>query len=170
LERLWAPWRVDYVTGEQPKGCVFCRKLASDDDAANHVLHRGEHNALLVNTFPYNSGHLMVVPLDHVAELTDLAPAARAEMMELTVIAGEALKRALCWDGLNVGINVGRAAGAGISDHIHLHIVPRWEGDTNFMSTVFGTRIVPQSLDACYEQLAPIVKEVAEEQAAKGEG
>jgi len=169
LERLWAPWRLDYVTSQQPEGCIFCRKLAADDDVANHVLYRGQHNALLLNTFPYNSGHLMVVAYAHVAELTELPPEARAEMMELAAIAAKALKQSLHCDGLNIGINVGQAAGAGISEHIHLHIVPRWQGDTNFMSTVFGTRVVPQSLEASYEQLVPIIEEVAEETAGNRE-
>jgi len=154
---------LEYVTGEQPKGCVFCRKIASHDDASNHVLYRSEHNAVLLNTFPYNSGYLMVVPYLHVGDLMQLPQAVRAEMMELTVVAAEVLKKALHYDGLNIGINQGEAAGAGISEHIHLHIVPRWNGDTNFMSTVSGTRVVPQSLEASFEQLAPIIQQVAEE-------
>ena len=163
MERLWAPWRLEYVAGRKPTGCVFCHKLESEDDAANHVLYRAEHNALLLNTYPYNSGHLMVVPYMHAADLTELPAETPAEMMALTLIAVKALRRALYCDGLNIGINLGEAAGAGISDHIHLHIVPRWRGDTNFMSTLAGTRIVPQSLEACYEQLAPIISEVAAE-------
>ncbi|MCD6359301.1 MAG: HIT domain-containing protein [Armatimonadetes bacterium] len=163
MERMWAPWRIGYVTGERREGCVFCDKVQSDDDEHNHVLHRGAHNVVMLNTYPYNSGHLMVVPVAHVAELGDLSPEARAEMWELALLACRTLERALNCQGLNMGMNIGGAAGAGICDHIHLHIVPRWNGDTNYMTTCAETRVVPQSLDASYQQLQPVMQELAAE-------
>ncbi len=158
---------MEYVTGQKPAGCVFCHKLTADDDGPNHVLYRAQHNAILLNTYPYNSGHLMVVPYAHVASLVELPQEARAEMMELTAIATRALEKAFHCDGLNVGMNIGEAAGAGISEHVHLHIVPRWKGDTNFMSTLAGTRIVPQSLDDSFDLLVPAIHDALEEDAAK---
>ncbi|MBD3291714.1 MAG: HIT domain-containing protein [Armatimonadia bacterium] len=161
MERMWAPWRIGYVTGDRPDGCVFCMKIQSDDDEENQVLHRGEHCAILLNTYPYNSGHVMVVPNAHVGELTDLSHEAGCELWDLTELAVKALKHALYPQGLNIGMNLGQAAGAGIGDHIHMHIVPRWSGDTNYMTTVAQTRVVPQSLEDSYEQLRPVIAELA---------
>ncbi|MGI5819968.1 MAG: HIT family protein [Armatimonadota bacterium] len=157
---MWAPWRIGYVTGDRPDGCVFCAKIEADDDDTNHVLHRGEHNAILLNTYPYNSGHLMVVPNAHVANLTDLSPEAGCELWALTDLAVRTLKQALQPQGLNIGMNLGQAAGAGIGDHIHMHIVPRWSGDTNYMTTVAQTRVVPQSLEDSYQQLLPVIRKL----------
>lgn len=154
---MWAPWRIGYVTGERPDGCVFCKKIESDDDKANFVLHRGEHVAVVINTYPYNSGHLMVVPNRHVAELSELGDEEHEELWELTRLAARVLREALYPEGLNIGMNVGEAAGAGISDHLHMHIVPRWPGDTNYMSSVAETRVVPQSLEDSYEQLKSVI-------------
>lgn len=148
------------MTGDRPDGCVFCMKIQSDDDDENQVLHRGRYNAILLNTYPYNSGHVMVVPNDHIGELTDLSPEAGCELWELTDLAVRALKRELYPQGLNLGMNLGQAAGAGIGDHIHMHIVPRWSGDTNYMTTVAQTRVVPQSLEDSYEQLRPVFEEL----------
>ena len=167
-DRLWAPWRVEYVTGQRPSGCVFCQKLASEDDATNHVLYRGQHNAVLLNTYPYNSGHLLVLPYVHVADLLELPQETRADMMALAAVAARALKQVFHYDGLNLGMNIGEAAGAGISEHVHLHLVPRWNGDTNFMATLAGTRVVPQSLDDTFELLAPALQEAAAEEIAEG--
>ena len=136
-------------------------KIQSDEDEKNHVLHRGEHNAILLNTYPYNSGHVMVVPNAHVGELTDLTPEAGCELWDLTTLAVQALKRTLYPQGLNIGMNLGHAAGAGIGDHIHMHIVPRWSGDTNYMTTVAQTRVVPQSLEDSDRQLRPVFAELA---------
>lgn len=160
---MWAPWRIGYVAGEKPCGCVFCRKIEANDDEAHLVLYRGEHCTIVLNTFPYNSGHLMVVPYEHRADLEGLSPEASAELWELTRVAVRALKEALDWQGVNIGMNLGEAAGAGIQDHIHMHIVPRWHGDTNYMTTCAETRVVPQSLEDSYRQLQPVVQRVAQE-------
>lgn len=161
MRRIWAPWRIGYVAGERTDGCVFCRKIESDDDEGNHLLFRGEQNVVLLNTYPYNSGHLMVVPHPHIGKLEDLSPEAGHELWDLTDLAARTLKRTLHPQGFNVGMNVGDAAGAGIGDHLHMHIVPRWNGDTNYMTTVADTRVVPQSLEESYEQLKPIMDELA---------
>lgn len=158
---MWAPWRISYVVGEKPCGCVFCRKIEANDDEADFVLYRGEHCAIVLNTFPYNSGHLMVVPFEHVAELSALSAEASVEMWELTRLAVHALKQALEWQGVNIGMNLGEAAGAGIKDHMHMHIVPRWHGDTNYMTACAETRVVPQSLEDSYRQLRPVVQRLA---------
>ena len=160
---MWAPWRIGYVAGDRPDGCVFCDKIKADDDERNHVLYRGRFNVVMLNTYPYNSGHLMVVPVDHVCDLLDLGPEARAEMWELALLGSETLKRTLHAQGLNLGLNIGHAAGAGIQDHIHLHIVPRWNGDTNYMTACADTRVVPQSLDDSYRQLQPAMQALAAE-------
>ncbi len=154
---MWAPWRIGYVAGDRPSGCVFCRKIHSDRDDENLVLYRGEHCAIILNTFPYNSGHLMVVPNMHVGDLEELDAATTRELWELATFAARVLKEALYWEGLNIGLNLGEAAGAGISDHLHLHIVPRWNGDTNYMTAVAETRVVPQSLEESYRQLRSVV-------------
>ncbi len=145
---LWAPWRIEYIRGPKPGGCFFCEKAARRDDVADHVLARGEHAFLLLNDFPYNSGHLMVAPYRHVGDLADLAPAERAEIMELLVQAERLLQRVMRPQGFNIGFNLGLPAGAGVADHVHGHVVPRWNGDTNFMPVLGNTRVVPESLDA----------------------
>lgn len=135
-----------YINGEKEGGCLFCRKAASGDDVANHVVARGERSFVLLNLYPYNSGHLMVAPCRHTGELESLDPEESADLMSLVGRSVAVLKRCLNPDGFNVGFNLGRAAGAGIVDHIHLHIVPRWQGDTNFMPVISDTRVVPQAL------------------------
>jgi ATP adenylyltransferase len=151
---------MEYMTGEKPDGCIFCAVAAAPDDAACHVLYRGEHCFALLNRYPYNSGHLMIVPYAHLRDFTALAPAQLAEMMDMAQGVVQAWTRCLRPDGINVGMNLGQAAGAGIDDHLHLHLVPRWCGDTNFMTTLGDTRVVPQSLDACAEQMGPALREV----------
>ncbi|MGY9074868.1 MAG: HIT family protein [Acidimicrobiales bacterium] len=148
LDRMWATWRSDYVADSvRPKHesaeCVLCGVL---EEGGEQVIHPGEHASVILNAFPYNSGHVMVLPNTHVATLSDLSPAARAELFELLHLAIEAINGAYSPDGVNFGANIGRGAGAGIPDHLHLHALPRWHGDTNFMTTVGGTRVVPESL------------------------
>jgi ATP adenylyltransferase len=153
MERLWAPWRLDYITQEKPLGCIFCEKPLLGDDRAAYIVHRGTHAYVMLNAFPYNNGHLMVVPYAHLAALEDLPPETLHEMMDLTQQCSRALNLVFTPDGLNAGFNLGTAAGAGIKDHIHLHVVPRWSGDTNFMPVIADVRVIPQSLDRAYELL-----------------
>jgi ATP adenylyltransferase len=160
MEHLWAPWRMEYVTGEKAEACILCAAPGAPEQPGVHVLHRGEHNYVILNRFPYNSGHLMVVPYQHLSEFTALSAAQLAEMMDIAQGVIEAFALCLRPDGVNLGMNLGQAAGAGIDDHVHLHLVPRWRGDTNFMTTVGGTRVVPQSLEACAAQIGPVLQEV----------
>jgi ATP adenylyltransferase len=155
-QRIWAPWRLAYVK-EAAKGdeqeCIFCTKPAAGDDTANLVVHRGERCFVVLNMFPYTNGHLMVAPYEHIATLVDVDAEAVAEMMALTQRAMRVLDRIYSPQGYNVGFNQGRVAGAGVEHHIHLHVVPRWGGDTNFMPVLADTRVMPQSLEQSYEAL-----------------
>lgn len=158
-ERLWAPWRMEYVEGPKqprPDGCIFCDKPAEDgaNDPANLIVFRGETCFVILNSFPYNNGHVMVVPYRHVDRLDAMTPQERDELGALTARAIEVLEGIYGPDGYNIGINMGAAAGAGIAAHIHQHVVPRWRGDTNFMPVVADTRVLPEALQASYEKIA----------------
>ena len=149
MEHLHAPWRIDYILAPKPapsEESLFTRLARSSDDIANHVIVRERTCYALLNTFPYNGGHLMVVPYKQTADLTGLSEGELADLMRLTRRCIEALKRTMHPDGFNVGINLGKVAGAGVSDHLHIHVVPRWSGDTNFMPVLAHTSVVPQAL------------------------
>ncbi|HLA80959.1 MAG TPA: HIT domain-containing protein [Thermoleophilia bacterium] len=163
MERLWAPWRLEYIVRAKPGGCIFCDKPLAGDDRASQIVWRGTHAYVLLNAFPYNNGHVMIAPFAHLANLEDLPSETIHEMMDLTQLATRAMKRALHPEGLNVGFNLGAAAGAGIKDHLHLHMVPRWSGDTNFMPVIADTRVIPQSLERSWELLTEAFAEVATE-------
>lgn len=153
MDSLWAPWRIRYILGERESGCFFCRKPQENADAKNHILIRDRTGFVLLNTYPYNVGHLMIAPYKHTGELTDLANDELADLMLLTRRCQQILQRAMKPQGFNIGINLGQVAGAGVLDHVHLHIVPRWSGDTNFMPVLADTRVLPQALDEVYELL-----------------
>jgi ATP adenylyltransferase len=154
MDYLWTPWRYRYIAsaGKQD-GCVFCDAVSANDDARTLIIHRGEKNFVILNRFPYTSGHLMVVPYAHVAELSAAEPAALSEMMLLAKRAQIALTDVYHPEGYNLGMNLGRAAGAGVTGHLHLHLLPRWPGDANFMTTVGETRLEPEDLSTTYEKL-----------------
>lgn len=153
MDHLWAPWRMGYVSAEQPKGCIFCTKPAAGDDEANQILHRGDLVFIMLNAFPYNSGHLMIAPFRHIGDPLELEPQESSELLYSIRIAIEVLRDSLAPEGINIGMNVGRAAGAGYADHIHIHVVPRWSGDTNFMAITADTRVVPEALADSYRKL-----------------
>ncbi len=153
MKRLWAPWRVTYITAAKVPGCVFCEAPPAGDDRAALILHRDPLGFLILNRFPYNSGHLMAVPFRHVAQLEQLTPEEMQMLMALAGLAVRILERAMSPEGFNVGLNLGRAAGAGIDDHLHIHIVPRWTGDTNFMPVLGGVKVLPEDLEATYARL-----------------
>ncbi|HOV81360.1 MAG TPA: HIT domain-containing protein [Methanothrix sp.] len=153
MENLWAPWRIDYIMSKKPPGCIFCDKSAEDRDEENLILHRGRHHFIILNAFPYNNGHMMVVPYRHTASLAGWTGEEQQEMMELAALAVELLKRTMRPDGFNLGINMGAVGGAGVADHIHMHIVPRWNGDTNFMPVLSDTRVISEGLQATYRKL-----------------
>jgi len=153
MKRLWAPWRMEYILGDKTQGCVFCTELKEDHDRKNYILYRGGKAFVIMNIYPYNNGHLMVVPNRHIASLTATTDDERAELMRLTLHAELALTEAYRPQGINVGINLGRAAGAGVIDHLHIHLVPRWNGDTNFMPLFAETRVMPEHLETTYRKL-----------------
>jgi ATP adenylyltransferase len=150
---VWAPWRMAYIMGEKTDGCIFCDKPRQQRDAENHLLWRGDTAFVMLNRYPYNNGHLMIIPQAHVASLTQLTPAQRAELFELTAMGESILQRVLQPQGFNIGLNLGAAAGAGIAEHLHIHVVPRWAGDTNYMTVVGDIRVIPQHLDETYQLL-----------------
>jgi ATP adenylyltransferase len=154
--RIWAPWRLAYVK-DASKGdeqeCIFCTKPAADDDEANLIVHRGERCFVILNLFPYTNGHLMVAPYEHVATLPEVDAQTLAEMMALAQTGMRVLEDEYAPHGYNVGFNQGRIAGAGVEHHIHMHVVPRWGGDTNFMPVIGDTRVMPQSLEDSYAAL-----------------
>ncbi|MFP5378627.1 MAG: HIT family protein [Vicinamibacteria bacterium] len=167
MERLWSPWRHAYVTRTaDPDRCVFCAASAPGDDRSL-VVHDGRTAFVILNLYPYNNGHLMVVPRRHVAALAGLAPDEVAELGALTRLSEMALTEAYGPQGINVGMNLGRPAGAGIVDHLHVHLVPRWAGDTNFMSVVGQVRVLPEELPATAARLRPLFARLHQEDAAR---
>lgn len=157
METIWSPWRMEYIeNNERVEGCIFCRELAKPDGPDNLVVYRGSRAFVILNRFPYTSGHLMVVPIEHQPGLENLDPETRAEIIELETRALRVLREVYSPDGFNLGANIGRAAGAGIADHMHFHIVPRWSGDTNFMSTVGHTRVLPETLEETFRRIRDV--------------
>ena len=150
---LWAPWRIEYILAKKPRGCILCDKPKESRDEENYILYRGEKGFILLNAYPYNPGHLMVAPYRHLANLEDLNSEERREYIDLIIKGVEVLKKALAPQGFNIGINLGSIAGAGIADHFHTHIVPRWEGDTNYMPVIADTKVLPDALASTYKRL-----------------
>ena len=162
FEKLWAPWRMEYIEGidtELPGKCIFCEKPKENDDRKNFIVFRGNTCFVVLNIFPYNNGQLMVVPYLHTAELNDLDTETLLEVIGTTSTVVEAIKNTMRPDGFNIGMNLGRTAGAGIAEHLHVHIVPRWNGDTNFMPVIGGTKVMSESLKNCYDRLSPAIKD-----------
>ncbi len=153
MEQLWAPWRLAYIKGPEPEGCIFCTKPAEGRDEENLIVWRGGSAFVMLNRYPYNSGHVMAVPVRHTGDLEDLSPAEVQDLWEAVRRSVRALRRALGAQAFNIGINLGRAAGAGIVDHLHVHVVPRWAGDTNFMPVLADVKVIPQHLEDTYRQL-----------------
>jgi ATP adenylyltransferase len=160
LDRLWAGWRSEYVadpnTGRDDQGCIICRLIEAPDDVEALVLERAPHTITVMNLYPYGSGHLMVAPLAHVGSIEDLDDEANVALARAQVRAVQAIRRAYEPDGINFGANLGRAAGAGVPGHVHVHVLPRWNGDTNFMTTVAEVRVLPESLRVGYDKLKAV--------------
>lgn len=153
MEHLFATWRMAYIAAPKHRGCIFCDFPAEDRDGERYILHRGESCFVILNLYPYNPGHLMVVPYRHTNVYESLTDLEAMEMHRLTARAVAVLKREMGPDGFNIGINLGHPAGAGVEGHLHRHVVPRWSGDNNFMPVLTDTRVVPECLDATYRKL-----------------
>lgn len=165
MENLWAPWRMAYIAPKTPQqGCIFCIFPAGENDAEHYILHRGEHCFMMLNLYPYSIGHLMIAPYQHVGTIEKLDVATLAELMGQAQLALKALRQAMKPDGFNMGINEGKVAGAGFADHVHLHVVPRWEGDTNFMPVLADVKVMPERLETVYKQLKLVLSMLKEEQ------
>jgi ATP adenylyltransferase len=157
MEQLWAPWRMELIEkGAKPQGCIFCDLPSASDDRANLILGRSKHTFAILNRYPYNNGHLMVVPLRHIADLAGLSPEENSELAEMLRVAVRLLGRAYQAQGYNIGMNLGHVAGAGIADHIHWHVVPRWNGDTNFMPVLGDIKVMIEHLQAGWDRLRPL--------------
>jgi ATP adenylyltransferase len=153
MKHTWAPWRIEYIRMEKPEGCILCDKPKEKKDAENYILYRGEKNFIMLNAYPYNPGHLLIAPYRHTGSLEDLTEAERNEHFKLVSRSIVVLKEVFKPAGFNMGANLGRVAGAGIDDHFHSHIVPRWQGDNNFVPILANVRVIPQALADTYESL-----------------
>jgi ATP adenylyltransferase len=155
---LWAPWRMAYIGAPRPEGCLLCDLTRDHRDRESLILRRGPRTYVVMNRYPYNNGHLMVVPYRHCADLDQLSAEDSLELMQETQRAARILHRLFGAEGFNVGMNLGKAAGAGVAEHIHIHVVPRWVGDTNFMPVLADTKVMPDYLEATYEKLVPLFR------------
>lgn len=156
MKNIWAPWRMQYILGEKPSHCIFCSMPKEKRDRDNLILHRRENTYVIMNRFPYTNGHLMVLPYVHVSTLEGLTRDLLGEMLELTQYSVECINAAFRPEGFNVGINLGKVAGAGIEEHLHIHIVPRWAGDVSFMTVLDDVRVIPEHVFETYDKLYPV--------------
>ena len=164
MEKLWAPWRMPFIQStkkKKPSDCIFCKASRERKDKANFVLGRGEYSVALLNIFPYNNGHLMIAPMRHTGDFNRISGVEWQDMMALMGECQRALEKTLHPHGYNIGINLGRAAGAGIEDHLHIHLIPRWAGDTNFMTAIGETRVLPEDLTQTASRLRPIFERLS---------
>ena len=153
MENLWAPWRIEYIKKAKEEGCILCQKPGQNSDVSNYILYRGNKNFIIMNSYPYNPGHLMIAPFRHVANLDELTNEELKEHFELVRRSVRVLKQVFKPEGFNIGMNLGRIAGAGLDKHIHSHVVPRWAGDTNFMPVIADTNIINEALTETYQKL-----------------
>jgi ATP adenylyltransferase len=162
MENLWAPWRMAFIEPQTPpkSDCIFCTQPAEDRDEEYHILYRGKYCFMMLNLYPYNNGHLMIAPFEHVSSIEFLDAATLAELMEQAKLALHALRITMNPDGFNMGINQGKVAGAGFAEHVHYHIVPRWNGDTNFMPVLADIKVMPEHLDVVYRKLSLAINNI----------
>ena len=153
MEQIWAPWRIEYIQMEKPEGCILCDKPKQNNDEPNYILYRGENNFVILNAYPYNPGHLMIAPYRHIASLEELTDEELKEHFEIVRRSTKILREVFNPGGFNLGINLGKVAGAGIDDHFHTHIVPRWQGDTNFTPVIANVKVLPEALSETYHKL-----------------
>ncbi len=168
MEHLWAPWRMAFIASKtpqsEPQACIFCANPAADRDAENYIVYRGTYCFMILNIYPYNNGHLMIAPYQHIATAEDLDAATLTELMTQAQLALRALRLVMQPDGFNMGVNEGKVAGAGFADHVHLHIVPRWQGDTNFMPVIADVKVMPELLDDVYQKLKQALETLKDDQ------
>jgi ATP adenylyltransferase len=157
VEHIWAPWRMEFILGDKPEGCILCDRPKGEEDKLSLILYRGMQNFVILNKYPYNPGHLMISPYRHVPSLEELTDEELWEHFDLVRKSTTALRKAFQPAAFNIGINIGKTAGAGIGDHIHTHVVPRWDGDTNFMPVVADTRVMPEALASTYDKLKGLI-------------
>ncbi len=153
MEHIWAPWRIKYIEMKKPEGCILCDEPGENNDVANYILYRGDKNFVILNSYPYNPGHLMIAPYRHAAGMDDLTGEERNEHFEIVSRCIEVMRQVFKPAGFNTGANMGRVAGAGIEGHFHTHVVPRWQGDTNFMPVLTDVRVMPEALADTYKKL-----------------
>lgn len=162
MKQIWAPWRLQYILEGNVEGCIFCTKPSENRDRENLILYRGGSVYVIMNLFPYNNGHLMIVPYQHAEDLGGLPEDVLFELMKFTRKSEAILRQVFSAQGFNIGLNLGKAAGAGIDEHLHIHVVPRWIGDSNFMPVLAETKVIPQHIWAAYDLLLPFFKETKE--------
>lgn len=150
---LYSPWRLQYILSKKKEECIFCIRPSAENDKKNFILYRSKSCFVIMNMFPYNNGHLMIVPFKHISSLEELSKDEISDLFITTQLSERILQKVYAPDGMNIGMNLGKAAGAGIDEHIHVHIVPRWNGDVNFMASVGGMRVIPESFERAYQQL-----------------
>lgn len=153
MKVLWAPWRMNYILSKKEEGCIFCELPKQNKDKENLIIYRSKHNFVIMNRYPYNNGHIMVVPYIHTSSFDNLNDEVLLDFMKVTQHSVNSIKKAFMPDGFNIGINIGRIAGAGMEEHIHLHMVPRWAGDTSFMTVFDEIRVIPEHLFQTYDKL-----------------
>ena len=163
MNHIWAPWRIKYIRSPKHNGCIFCDFPKENRDEERLILYRGKHAFVIMNNYPYNPGHVMIAPYRHVGEWEELTDEELLDIMKLSQLTIKALKRAMKPQGFNMGVNIGCVAGAGVKDHVHLHIVPRWNGDTNFMPVIANTKVIPESLEEAYKELKKALQEILKE-------
>lgn len=156
METMWAPWRIEYILGPKPDGCVLCLDESRERDEERQVLYRGRLNFVIMNKFPYCNGHIMVAPLAHVADICELPTETASEFIKLVQLSAGVLNKHFHPQGINIGMNIGEAAGAGVREHLHCHLVPRWNGDSNFMAVLGDVRTIPEHLTQTYKSLLPL--------------
>ena len=159
MKVLWAPWRMEYILSEKEEPCFLCEAARTGPSEENLLLYRGEHSLAIMNRYPYNNGHVLVAPVAHTADLSDIGKEEYRETMELFRFSLKALEKLMDPEGFNAGLNLGKTGGAGLEEHVHLHIVPRWNGDTNFMPVISDTRVIPEALVETYRALRPLFEE-----------
>lgn len=167
MQPIWAPWRLEYILSKKGPGCIFCEKPKENRDRENLILHRSRHSVVFMNLYPYNNGHLMVVPYRHVFSITDLTDDELLDLMKTVRRSVNCLKETFAPEGYNIGVNIGKVAGAGIEEHVHFHIIPRWIGDTHFMAVLGEVRIIPEHIMSTYDRLFPAFSKDSHEPTAQ---